>query len=139
MKNKTRTITRLTRYIATLVFAASFLPYAQGALAANGMVVFKLDPRLTRSLYMGDRWVSPQTFTQVQEKGKGLTVEGRSDSGTAWTASDPAMLTVKPAGGDVVSITVNGPGQSTLTVGSRTLAVAATYVANGILRVDISQ
>jgi hypothetical protein len=28
-------------------------------------VVFKLDPRLTAGLYMGDRWVSPPTYSTV--------------------------------------------------------------------------
>jgi hypothetical protein len=37
---------------------------ASGSLTAVN-IVFKLDPRLSRGLYMGDRWVSPPTFTQV--------------------------------------------------------------------------
>lgn len=151
-------MTALLRGLLILAFAASALPFAAGALAqgsaATGIqVTFKLDPRLTKSLYMGDRWVSPQTFTQLQEKGQPLVVGGRTYdvdargesiiTNSAWVASDTAMLTVMPGVGDDVNITVNHPGQSTLTVsspgGTKTLRVSAKYTAGNNLMVDISQ
>lgn len=158
MKTTPKITTGLMRGLLILALSASALPFAAGALAQGGIatgiqVTFKLDPRLTRSLYMGDRWVSPQTFTQVQENGKPLIVGGRTYdvdargesviTSSAWVAADSAMLTVMPGPGDDVNITVNQPGRSTLTVsstgGSKTLGVSARYIAENTLMVDISQ
>ena len=49
---------------------------------ASGPVVdlavsFKVDPRMTRSLYMGDRWFSAPTFTTVQDTNR-VNVEVRA-------------------------------------------------------------
>jgi FKBP-type peptidyl-prolyl cis-trans isomerase FklB len=69
---------------------------------------FKLDPRLTRGRYMGDRWVSPPTYTGVRQEGKEYAVEARAEGLDAkgrpmrispeWIPSDPGMVTVSPAG-----------------------------------------
>jgi FKBP-type peptidyl-prolyl cis-trans isomerase len=93
---------------------------------------FKLDQRLTRGLYMGDRWVSPPVYSTLQP-GDGATVEaaaqGRDATGKTrairprWRPSDPAMLTVTPVEGGAVTITVRAPGESRLLVS-----------ADGILR-----
>jgi hypothetical protein len=124
----------------------------QAAAASTGIKVsFLLDPRLTQGSYMGERWVSPPTYTTVQE-GKTCTVEARAPGVVSkgkrkkirprWIPSDPEMVTVSPNVGNQVKITVRRDGESTLKValptGSRELSVKATYQDNAI-RVDISQ
>jgi len=90
-------------------------------------LTFKLDPRLTRSLYMGDRWVSPATFTRtgagqectLEAKVQGLDNHGRPvDVAAEWTPADPTMVTVSQAQGQAVAITVHRAGQTTLEVAS---------------------
>lgn len=114
-------------------------------------VIFKLDSRLTRGMYLGDRWVSPPTFTQVGE-GQDVTVDaiaqGFDAKGKAvkinpeWTSEDPEMVTVTPGQGDEVKITVQRAGQSTLKVVSSgisaDLLIKATGQGNTLL-VEISQ
>lgn len=109
---------------------------------------FKLDPRLTRGVHMGDLWVSPPTYTRTGA-GAGVIVEARArviggsdDLIPAWTASQPDMVEVQPPEGAQVNITVLRAGESRLTVESagvsRTLTVKAAQLAGG-LRVDIVQ
>lgn len=123
---------------------------ASGSLTAVN-IVFKLDPRLSRGLYMGDRWVSPPTFTQVG-KGKKLTVEARAEGVGAggnpvavnptWVSADPKTVTVSPAQANEVEINVLRPGTTKLKVEvqgvSKTLSVEVSKLA-GTLQVDISQ
>lgn len=114
-------------------------------------VSFMLDPRLTRGMYMGDRWVSPPTYTRVGQ-GREVTVEARAEvldargmkmkNGPEWIAADPEMVTVSPGQGNEVTITVKRPGESVLKVVSgevtRELLIRATE-KDQVLRVDISQ
>jgi hypothetical protein len=114
-------------------------------------VSFKLDPRITKGLYMGDRWASPPTHTRVQE-GKTCTVDARARGFGAkgkpvkirpkWIPADPKMVTVSPGEGSEVKITVQRDGQSKLTVVtpgvSKELSIKAAYQDNAI-RVEISQ
>jgi hypothetical protein len=114
-------------------------------------ISFKLDPRLTRGLYMGDRWVSPPTYTRVEE-GKELTVDASirgldakrrpNNIGPTWMPSDPDMVTVTPGQGTQVLITVKRVGESNLTVtygrATKILGIKAVR-QNGGLRVDIFQ
>ena len=89
-------------------------------------VSFKLDPRLTHGVYMGDRWVSPPTYTRVQEPGKPLTVDARVEGLDAkgrpmsispdWIPSDPDMVTVTPDKDGAVNIIVQHTGESRLMV-----------------------
>lgn len=91
-------------------------------------VSFKVDRRLTRSMYMGDRWVSPATFTPARQ-GKTATVEAATDglngSGKRvridpeWIPADPGMVEITSGVGDAVWITVKRPGQSRLTVAAQ--------------------
>lgn len=86
-------------------------------------VAFKLDTRLTRSLYMGDRWVSPPTHA-VTRRGESATVEARVEGvdtsgrrlaiSPRWLPEDPSMVTVTPAEASQVRITVRGAGESRL-------------------------
>jgi hypothetical protein len=125
-------------------------PVASTALT-DIKVAFKLDSRLTRGMYMGDRWVSPPTFTQVGE-GKEVTVEATAQGLDAtgkpvkispeWTPEDSGMVTVTPGQGDAVRITVQRAGQSQLKVVSSgvstELQIKATYQGDTI-QVEISQ
>ena len=145
--------------LATLI---SFLPAAvsqatreTAAPAAPSVagikVSFKLDSRLTQSMYMGERWVSPPTYTGVRD-GKEITVDARAEVisasgkstgiGPKWIPSDPEMVTVTPAQGNEVKITVLRAGQSSLKVTapgfSRELSIKATLQGSAI-QVDITQ
>lgn len=139
--------TNLTRLIALsgmiLVFLISGI---EMATSANIKVSFKLDPSLTRGMYMGDRWVSPPTYATSQA-GKTSTIEARVeglDKGISptWTPSDSKMVKVAPQEGQKVTITVLRAGQSNLKVtsqgGSKTLSIKAAYEGDEIL-VEISQ
>lgn len=121
------------------------------ATPKNIKVTFKVDPAITKGLYMGDRWASPPTYTRVQE-GKTCTVEARVQGVGAkgkavkirprWVPADPKMVTVSPGEGSEVKITVQRDGQSKLMVVSpgvsKELSIKAAYLDNAI-RVEISQ
>jgi|GEM_PF-193069 len=115
-------------------------------------VSFKLDSRLTRSLYMGDRWVSPPTYTGTRQVGKEYTVEVRAKGidvrgrhipvNPHWIASDPEMVVLSPARGEAVKITVRRAGESMLKLKvaefSRNLIINAKR-EDDALQVKISQ
>ena len=118
---------------------------AQEALVPNMhqlaaiVVSFKLDPRLTRGIYMGDRWVSPSTFTPAIQQSKTCTVEAKAYGVDArrsqttispkWIPEDPDRIKVEPDEGHHVTITILTAGESRLTVTngglSKTLTVKA--------------
>ena len=103
---------------------SNVMPTASGP-PTDVAVSFKLDPRLTRSLYMGDRWFSPATFTTTQDVDR-INVEVRAVGRDArgqdaridpeWIATDPKMVTVSPARGNQVTITVHRAGETRLRV-----------------------
>jgi FKBP-type peptidyl-prolyl cis-trans isomerase FklB len=112
-------------------------------------VSFQLDPRLTRGLYMGERWVSLPTFVgaggqdTVLARAEGLDANGKPVGITpVWMPADPEMIEVSPRQGKEVRITVRRAGQSTLNVASpgfsRELIVKAANKGNA-LQVEISQ
>jgi hypothetical protein len=119
--------------------------------AAEIAVSFRLDPRLTRSMYMGDRWVSPPTYSRVQE-GDALVVEARAeprdprgralDAHPTWETGDADLIQVDPPQGREVRLTVLREGRTdlTLTAGkaSRKLSVEALR-RDGRLQVNITQ
>ncbi len=123
---------------------------ATASALAGINVSFKVDPRITRGLYMGDRWV-PLPYAQVGEA-KQVTVEARAEGvddrgkpvsvNPQWTPADPALVTVTPGQGNAVKITALRPGESSLQVTSqgvsRGLAVKAAYKGE-VLQVEISQ
>jgi FKBP-type peptidyl-prolyl cis-trans isomerase FklB len=112
---------------------------------------FKLDSRLTKGLYMGDRWVSPAVYTGVGD-GNSLIVDVRANGfdskktqieiSPTWIPSDPGMLTVSPSQGSEVKIIVKRAGETSLQVTapgvSRVLIIKAAY-QNGILQAEIAQ
>ena len=126
--------------VMTLTAAASLAVVASmQAAAGESKLAFKLDPRLTNSLYMGDRWVTATTFTQVQQGAK-LTVAAKGPQGTSWVAADSSMVTVTPVTDREVRITINRAGQTTMTAAGKVLTIKAEPAADPrLLKVQISQ
>lgn len=120
-----------------------------GEPAAVAKVLYKLDPRLTRSLHMGDRWISNSNYTQVgdgqavtvEAKLQGLDASGRPlELASEWTAANPDMIRLRPAENNAVKITVLRPGQSSVLVSSQGLSTVLTVSAvlyENTLRADI--
>ncbi|MBI4776481.1 MAG: hypothetical protein HY788_20280 [Deltaproteobacteria bacterium] len=115
-------------------------------------VSFKLDPRLTRGQYMGDRWLSPPTFTSTLQAGTKITVEARAHGLDAlgrgilidseWIPSDPEMVSISPGQGKTVKLTVKRAGESRLKVVSNEITKELTIkaIAKGdAMQVEISQ
>jgi FKBP-type peptidyl-prolyl cis-trans isomerase len=142
---------------ATLIYEVELLSIQDavsgGAPAAADIagiqVSFKLDPRLTQGQYMGERWVSPPTYTTtldtVEARVAGVDPKGSIGNISAkWIPSDPDMVTVSPGQGKEVKITVKRAGVSTLKVVSqgvsKALSVKATVMNEGkALQVEITQ
>jgi hypothetical protein len=125
---------------------------AAAAAAGAIEVSFKLDPRVTKSLYMGERWVSGPAFSSASvPEGEAITVEARARRpragvagkiGPTWIASDPEMVTITPVQGDYVKLTVRRAGESTVTVkhgGLSTAFAVKTVRQAGHWRVDLSK
>lgn len=127
-------------------------PQRPDAAATDGLVVsFLLDPRITTSVYTGERWVTPETFTLVHEgdvvpvhaRAHLAAPSGMTDVSATWTPADADMLSVSLADAHQVEITVRRAGQTALMVthgeSSRTLTVTASHDDAGAWRVDIVQ
>lgn len=126
-------------------------PTPPAAALPSIKVVYKLDPRVTRGMYMGDRWVSPATYTAVQA-GNEATVEAMArladrkgalaDISPKWTASNPDMVAVSPGQGHQVKMTVRLLGESLVNVEygglTKTLVVKAAK-RDGAMHVDVIQ
>lgn len=123
----------------------------QPGTVAGINVYFKLDPRLTQGLYMGERWVSPPTYSRVGESmpvvvdasAKGVDGRGKAVRfQPEWRAEDPGMVTVTPTQGNDVKISVLRPGTSHVVVSSqgvsRQLAINAKTRDKAII-VEITQ
>ncbi len=155
--------TNLTRLIALaaliavllggVIYGSQVAAGPAGSSLAEIKITFKLDQRLTRGQYMGDLWVSPPTYTRLQD-GKELIVEARVEVFDAngkptnispeWIPEDPDMVAVSPSQGKEVKITVRRAGQSSLEVASqgvsKRLSIKATAIHEGkVLQVEISQ
>lgn len=115
------------------------------------VVAFRLDPELTRGMYLGDRWVSPPSYyfaqqgTQfvVQAKAQNIDARGeRVDLSGDWASADPGMVAVTHLKAGEVTIVVRHPGQSNLTVsmgdGSKVLHIRAKQVDDA-MQVEITQ
>jgi hypothetical protein len=100
---------------------------------------------------MGDRWVVPPTHTRVGEgpeciveaKATGLDAAGKSvQISPLWIPADPDMVTVSPAQGSAVKITVQHAGETSLEVASqgfsKRLPIHAVEYGETIL-VELSQ
>jgi hypothetical protein len=146
-----------------MALATALLSLGGSALAsrqaANGsfiaiQVVYKLDPRLTGGVHMGERWVSPPIYDIISDRSK-YTIEARVEGIAAdgsrtviaaeWTAADQNLVTVKPTYDNMVSIHITGQGNTSLQISAggfaKTLDLAATYQASQCtnLRVILSQ
>jgi len=122
------------------------------ATLTNIQVFFKLDPRLTQGLYMGERWVSPPTYEIVVAEGAPYTVEARveilDNNGQSllvdaeWIVEDPEMVTVTPGQDNAVMINIQRDGETTLQVATqdatKTLSIKAVY-QDKALHVQVSQ
>ena len=112
-------------------------------------VSFKLDPRITSGMYMGERWVPTSSGVHEGYFTAEARVQGRDAKGQSvnispeWIPEDPAMVTVSPDQGKQVTITVKRAGQSTLRVTSegvsKGLVIKATYPNNTHIQAEISQ
>ena len=114
-------------------------------------VAFRLDPELTQGMYLGERWVAPETYffaqpgTQyvVQAKAQDIDSDGQHiDVNGDWAASDPDMVAVTRKDDGKVTIVVRRPGESNLTVSSlgksKVLHVRANQLADA-MQVEITQ
>lgn len=120
------------------------------AAAFSGIQVsFKMDPRITRGLYMGDRWISPPTYMSanaqdaIEAKAYGIDGKGKSMKiSPQWITGDTEMVTVVPAEGHEVRIIVKHAGESSLKVTSeglsRELSIKAAEKGKTI-QVEITQ
>jgi YbbR domain-containing protein len=122
---------------------------APAADSAVIQVSFKMDSRITRGLYMGDRWISPPkyTITSAQEaiESKAYRIDGKGKSmkiSPQWIPADTEMVAVSPAEGHEVKISVKRAGESTLKVTSdgvsKELSIKAVERGKTI-RVEIEQ
>lgn len=87
-------------------------------------VAFQLDPALTQSLYLGQRWVSPPTFDFAQPgrqfvvlaKAQRVDAAGeRQDVSGDWATSNPEMVAITRGPGDV-TLAIREAGESDLVV-----------------------
>lgn len=137
--------------VELLAIADSQAQTAKPSPLRSIQVAFKLDNRLTQGLYMGERWVSPPTYNHagtatsvtVDARATGVDTRGAGKAIAAtWVSADPERVTVTPAQGNVVAITVHGAGESSVKVmaGGRTreLTIKARHVS-GVLQVEITQ
>jgi FKBP-type peptidyl-prolyl cis-trans isomerase len=112
-------------------------------------VSFKLDSRLTDSTYGGERWVSPRTYTgangqnTVDIRATGVDAKGTTvPIAPEWSVSDADMITVSPARGERVKITITRAGECTVKIASqgvvKELSVKASS-SNNVLQIAIAQ
>jgi FKBP-type peptidyl-prolyl cis-trans isomerase len=138
---------------AALIFDVELIAIQEPAATAEAdkgitgiQVSFKLDPRLTGGLYIGERWVVPPyttTLDTVEARVAGTDSKGGLRKiNPQWTPSDPEMVTVSPSEGSDVKISVKRAGETTLNVTSggvtKQLTVKAAARNEGML-VEIAQ
>ena len=150
MKDIKRPLEFLAGMVLALGLAAPMFAAEEAKRTLTDLQVsFKLDPRLTKGLYMGDRWVSPPTYAgtsgqdTVEARAQGVDAEGRSVSiSPQWIAADPEMVTVSPSQGSEVKITLKRAGESRLQVISQGVTKELSIKAamrNDVLQVQIAQ
>lgn len=114
-------------------------------------VAFRLDPDLTRGLFLGERWVSPPSFffaqpgLQYVAQGKAQYVDAfgeRVDVDADWATSDSELITLTEHVSGDATIVVRHPGDGEFTVatryGTRRVQVHARQVGDG-MQVDFRQ
>jgi hypothetical protein len=117
------TATKFTFSIALAASISALLPSAaQGARPEDFRLYFKLDPRLTQGLQMGERLVSPDTFYTTLQAGTELTIEAegrdldivgdKKDVPVTVVAADPANVEVSRGAGNRVKVKLRGCGKT---------------------------
>ena len=114
-------------------------------------VQLKVQSITKESFFMGEVWVAPASFTDIQmgehyvgyARASGLDAEGNTvDLSPEWQVSDPTMVEVAPNPGQKVKLTVLKAGESDLiaTAGpfSKKLVIKAAQ-RDGAMYVEISQ
>jgi hypothetical protein len=114
-------------------------------------VELKVQSITKENFFMGEVWVSPAKFTDVQNgkhyvgyaRAVGRDVEGNTlDLSPEWRPSDPTMVRVAPRSGHRVRLTVVKAGESTVMATanqiSKQLVIKAAY-RDGAMHVEISQ
>lgn len=100
-------------------------PHATAEQRPRIAVTFRLDPGVTRGLYLGDRWVSPETFhfaqpgTQYVVRAKVQSIDahdGRLDLSGQWSTDDPGMIAIERHDYGEVTLVVRQPGEGRLFV-----------------------
>ena len=129
-----------------------FVPVRRPADAFSIVVSYRLDPWLVSNNYQGELWGSPPILGPTTQGTPTFSVETRVhgqdpngnpvDISPQWLATDPGMVTVSPAQGSRVTITVSRPGQSSVRVSSaqasKELVIKAILQGNA-LQVEIGQ
>jgi len=89
------------------------------------VVTFRLDPAVTRGLYLGDRWVSPPTFrfvqpgTQYVVHAKLQSIDAQDESvdlSGDWSTDDPEMIAIERQPYGEVTIVVRRAGEGRMFV-----------------------
>jgi hypothetical protein len=125
---------------------------ATSAISPQGSinVAFKLDQRITRALYMGDRWLPPP-FTQrgdekqviVEAWAEAVNASGqRLNEAVEWIPADPTIATVASGQDNQVAITVLRPGQTSLRLVAGAISTELMLTAahnKGALEAQLSQ
>lgn len=128
------------------VQAAPAMPPRQQAASPGPQlaVAFRLDPNLTRSLYMGERWVSPPVF-EFAQPGDAFVVRAKvqsvdrngaaTDLSGEWSTGTPGLVEITRGHGEV-TIVVREAGEGDLIVatgaGRKTLRVRAVRTADAM-------
>jgi hypothetical protein len=115
------------------------------------VVALRLDPTLTRGLYLGDRWVSPPTYffaqpgTEYVVQAKAQYVDRRGETvnlRSEWRPTDLAMVSVIHRKANEVTLVVHHPGTSNVAVatgmGDKMLRIRARQVDDA-MQVEINQ
>jgi hypothetical protein len=129
------------------VSQAQKAPGPEAAALKDIKVIFKLDPRVTQGMYMGERWISPPKYTRVQEGKKPLMIEAKAMGLDAqgkeapinpvWTSAEPETVKVAPGQGHQVELTVLRAGETKLKIEfqgiSKTLSVKGKPLGNFLI------
>ena len=140
-----------TRVVAAVAMMASVSLAAaeQAGVPLKAIQIsFKLDSRLSGPTYGGERWVSPRTYvgvsgqTEVDLRAAGIDANGSPVSvAPDWSASNPEMISIAPARGDRVKITINRAGEGSVRAVSQGVAKELSIKAesrNNMLQIEIT-
>lgn len=136
--------------VLMLIFSA-----APGAAQGSGFDVnYKLDPRLTRGIFLGTMWASPPLYDIISGTAT-YTIEARAQVdnpygipklvSAEWVSTDTSLVTVTRTASNTVALRMLGQGETRVRVTrqgvSTTLYITAAYHTSDCtnLRVQVSQ